>query len=102
MNKARIFLSLTMFMSVPVQVQAIDLDCEVLADDVLKQLSAAGLLSGGQDGVEQANTIIMTSCRGAEESADEQLEASKQDWLNNWLFENTGGKPGNKRLKNLK
>ncbi len=102
MNKACIFLSLPLFLFLPVQVQAIDLDCEILADDVVKQLSGAGLIAGGQHGVEQANTIIMASCRGAEESAEKQHEASKQDWLNNWLFENTGGKPGNKRLKNLK
>ena len=84
------------------QAQAINLDCNVLTTDVLQQLADTGLLSGGEVGKEQAHTIIMTSCRGAEASAEKQHADSKKEWVKNWLFENTGGKPGNKRLRNLK
>ncbi len=38
----------------------------------------------------------------AEESAEQQSEAEKQQALDNWFFEKSPEKPGNNRLKNLK
>lgn len=102
MNKqwAMTFLSTTLLFSAPVQ--AIDLDCHVLAMKMVERLAIEGLLSKEPGGEQRARGIALSSCKTAEGSAQRQLEESKKSWLNNWLLEDTGGKPGNKRLKNLK
>ncbi|MGB5716837.1 MAG: hypothetical protein WBN81_07065 [Gammaproteobacteria bacterium] len=47
--------------------------------------------------------MISSSVRGsAEQSAEQQSEAEKQQALDNRFFEKSPGKPGNKRLNNLK
>jgi hypothetical protein len=82
--------------------RAIDLDCETLAGKMVARLASEGLLLKTPGGEQRARGIALDSCKMAEGSAQQQLEASKKSWLNNWLLEDTGGKPGNKRLKNLK
>lgn len=102
MNKLRVtmFLSTTLLFSAPVQ--AIDLDCEALAAKMVERLASEGLIIKEQGGKQRARGIAMSSCMTAENSAQLQLEETRKSWVKNWLLEDTGGKPGNKRLKNLK
>ena len=97
--KTVIFVSV-LFFTVPAQ--AIDLNCDVLTTTMIKRLNDEGLLINNSDGQQQAKQIVLSSCMTAENSAQVQLEATKKSWVKNWLLEDTGGKPGNKRLKNLK
>lgn len=82
----------------PTQAMAIDLKCETLAADIVTQLVAEGLLLNADKGQQRAQAISMAACNGAEVSAQQQHEQT----LKNWLTESTGGKVGNKRLRNLK
>ena len=97
---ATIILTTTILFVTPAQ--AIDLDCETLATKMVERLSSEGLLVTGEGGQQRARSIAMSSCATAENSAQLQLEESRKSWVKNWLLEDTGGKPGNKRLKNLK
>ena len=80
----------------------IDLDCETLSEQMVERLDAEGLLIQTGAVRQRALAITLELCGGAEESAEEQHEAGKQQALDNWFFENHPEKPGNKRLKNLK
>ena len=51
---------------------------------------------------QRALAITLDLCGSAEESAEQQSEVKKQQALDNWFFEKSPEKPGNKRLKNLK
>ena len=51
---------------------------------------------------QRALAITLDLCGSAEQSAEQQSEAEKQQVLDNWFFEKSPEKPGNKRLKNLK
>ena len=82
--------------------EGIELDCDRLANDLIWQLGKEGLLQDKEDAGPRARKIVMTSCMTAEVSAQQQLKENKESWLKNWLLEDTGGKPGNKRLRNLK
>jgi hypothetical protein len=85
-----------------VQAQGIDLECEVLAGQMIERLTAEGLLVSGAADRQRAQEIGMELCSGAEESAQQQHEVGKKEALDNWFFEERPDKPGNRRLKNLK
>ena len=89
-------------LAVPVQVSAIDLQCEALAEKMVNRLVEEGLLVQAANKRERALAISLESCDGAQKVAQQQQEVEKQFFIKNWLFENTGGKPGNQRLKKLK
>ena len=80
----------------------IDLDCETLSNQMVERLDAEGLLIQTESGRQRALAITLDLCGSAEESAEQQSEAEKQQALDNWFFEKSPEKPGNKRLKNLK
>jgi hypothetical protein len=80
----------------------IDLDCETLSKQMVDRLDAEGLLIQTGPDRQRALAITLELCGGAEESAEQQHEAEKQQALDNWFFEKQPEKPGNKRLKNLK
>ena len=80
----------------------IDLDCKTLSEQMVGRLEAEGLLIPTESGRQRALAITLDLCGGAEESAEQQSEAEKQQALDNWFFEKHPEKPGNKRLKNLK
>jgi len=80
----------------------IDLDCETLSKQMVDRLYAEGLLTQSEPDRQRALAITLDLCGGAEESAQQQYEAGKQEALDNWFFEKNPEKPGNKRLQNLK
>jgi len=80
----------------------IDLDCETLSRQMVDRLDAEGLLTQSEPGRQRALAITLDLCGGAEETAQQQHEAGKQEALDNRLFEKNPEKPGNKRLQNLK
>jgi len=80
----------------------IDLDCEVLSKQMVDRLDDEGLLIQAEPVRQRALAITQDLCGGAEETAQKQHEADKQQALDNWFFEKHTEKPGNKRLKNLK
>jgi hypothetical protein len=87
----------------PVHADAIDLQCEELAKRMIERLTAEGLLvSTAEDAQQRARAIGLELCTGAQATAEQQHEQDKQQALDNWFLEATGGKPGNKRLKDLK
>ncbi len=63
---------------------------------------AEGLLTQSEPGRQRALAITLDLCGSAEESAKQTSEVKKQQALDNWFFEKSPEKPGNKRLKNLK
>lgn len=80
----------------------IDLDCQRLSKQMIDRLDAEGLLTQSEPDRQRVRAITLDVCGGAEESAQQQHEAGKQQALDNWFFEERPEKPGNKRLKNLK
>jgi hypothetical protein len=87
----------------PVHAEAIDLQCEDLAKQMIERLSAEGLLaSSTEDAQQRARAIGLELCTGAQATAEQQHEQDKQKALNNWFMEAPGDKPGNERLKNFK
>jgi hypothetical protein len=87
----------------PVHAEAIDLQCENLAKQMIERLSAEGLLaSSTEDAQQRARAIGLELCTGAQATAEQQHEQDKQKALNNWFMEAPGDKPGNERLKNFK
>lgn len=80
----------------------INLECEQLAHTLIERFSGEGLLATGTDSTMRAQSIAQDVCAGTQAQAQQQHEAGKKEALSNWLFESTGGKPGNKRLLNLK
>jgi hypothetical protein len=80
----------------------IDLDCETLSKQMVDRLDAEGLLTPSEPDKQRALAITLELCGGAEGSAQQQHEEGKQQALDNWFFEKSPEKPGNKRLKNLK
>ena len=80
----------------------IDLDCETLSKQMIDRLAAEGLLAQSEPDRQRALAITLELCAGAEESVQQQHEDGKQQALDNWFFEKSPEKPGNKRLKNLK
>ena len=87
----------------PVHADAIDLQCEELAKRMIERLTAEGLLASSDEAAQQrARAIGLELCTGAQATAEQQHEKDKQQALDNWFLEATGGKPGNKRLKDLK
>lgn len=80
----------------------IDLDCVTLSKRMVDRLDAEGLLIQSEPGRQRALAITRDLCGGAEESAQQQYEAGKQEALDNWFLEKQPEKPGNRRLKNLK
>ena len=83
----------------PAHADDIDLNCEELAEKMIERLSNEGLLDLSGTNQQRAHAISLELCSGAEKSAQQQYEKGKQKALNNWLFESSGGKPGNKRLR---
>jgi hypothetical protein len=87
----------------PVHAEAIDLQCENLAKQMIERLSAEGLLAlSTEDAQQRARAIGLELCTGAQATAEQQHEQDKQKALNNWFMEAPGDKPGNERLKNFK
>ena len=86
----------------PANADPIDLQCNHTSADLVARLDAAGLLAPGSDTVSRAQAIAETVCDGHHTSARQQQVSDRKDLLSNILFEDTGGKPGNKRLMNLK
>ena len=87
----------------PMHAEVIDLQCEEMAKQMIERLDAEGLLSSSAGDVQQrARTIGLELCTGAQTTAEQQHEQDKQKALDNWFMENTGDKPGNKRLKTFK
>ena len=94
---------LLLAMCPPVHAEAIDLQCEELAKQMIERFTAEGLLASSAGDVQQrARAIGLELCTGAQATAEEQHEQDKQKALDNWFMEAPGDKPGNKRLKNLK
>ena len=87
----------------PVHAEAIDLQCEELAKQMIERFTAEGLLASSAVDVQQrARAIGLELCTGAQTTAEQQHEQDKQKALDNWFMEAPGDKPGNKRLKNFK
>jgi hypothetical protein len=87
----------------PAHAAAIDLQCGELAKQMIERFTEEGLLASSAGDVQQrARAIGLELCTGAQATAEQQHEQDKQKALDNWFFEATGDKPGNKRLKNLK
>jgi len=87
----------------PVYAEAIDLQCEEMARQLIERFTAEGLLASSAGDVQQrARAIGLELCTGAQTTAEQQHEQDKQKALDNWFMEATGDKPGNKRLKNFK
>ncbi|MGB5306173.1 MAG: hypothetical protein WBO57_08020 [Gammaproteobacteria bacterium] len=95
------FLSLACICS-PAYAGTIDLSCEDLANQMIGRLANEGLLDQSAESYQRARKISLELCADAEEMAEQQHEADKQDTLKNWITQPTGGKPGNERLKRLK
>lgn len=85
-----------------VRAESIDLSCADLASEMIGRLASEGLLDAAAGGGQRAREISMELCTGAEQKARQQHEADKQEALQNWLTQPTGGKAGNERLKRLK
>ena len=83
------------------QAKDIDLDCGQQAEELIRRLADDGLLRAGAD-LERARAIGVEFCQGAQTTAQEQHDAGLKQVLKNILFEDTGGKEGNERLKRLK
>jgi hypothetical protein len=99
------FLASLLMLSVPwlpAQAADIDLECEELANRMVERLSAEGLLTAAAADGRRAREIGLELCGGAEQSAQQQHEAGKQEALEHWFWQDRPDKPGNKRLKNLK
>jgi len=87
----------------PLHAEAIDLQCEELAKQMIERFTTEGLLASSAGDVQQrARAIGLELCTGAQASAEQQHEQDKQKALDNWFMEATGDKPGNTRLKNFK
>lgn len=80
----------------------IDLQCSELAERLAGRLQQEGLVTASAEAATRTRELANAVCTDAQTSAQQQHEAGKQNALKNWLFESTGGKPGNKRLQNLK
>lgn len=102
MKTVRKILVVVSALAVPLPVFAIDLQCEALAEKMVNRLVEEGLLVQATDKRERALAISLESCAGAQQVAQQQQAVERQFFIKNWLFEKTGGKPGNKRLKNFK
>lgn len=94
---------LLLAVATPVHAEAINLQCEELANRMIERLTAAGLLASSvEDAQQRARAIGLELCTGAQATAEQQHEQDKQKALDNWFLEAPGDKPGNKRLKDLK
>jgi len=94
---------LLLAMCPPVHAEAIDLQCEELAKQMIERFTAEGLLASSAEDVQQrARAIGLELCTGAQATAEQQHEQDKQKALDNWFMETTGDKPGNTRLKTFK
>ena len=80
----------------------IDLQCNRTSADLVSRLDAAGLLASGHTALSQARAIAEEVRNNRQSAARQQQESDRKSLLSNILFEDTGGKPGNKRLLNLK
>ncbi len=90
------------WISLPVHAETIDLRCEELAGKIIERLSDDGLLAESVTDQQRARVISYELCSNTQQSAQQQHEDSLQKALKNFIFESTGGKAGNKRLKRLK
>lgn len=97
-----IFALVGLLLSLPAQAQDIDLSCPELAKQMIERLSAEELMVPGGQVRERAQAISHELCSGAQATAQEQFEQGKREALDNWFMESSGGKAGNKRLKNFK
>lgn len=103
MNFRALMTAAVLLMAAPgLQAQDIDLRCEGWTEQLLKRLSEQGLLIESTTAHERAQAIGLELCHGAQQAAQQQHERGVSQRLRHWLFEDTGGKAGNKRLKNLK
>jgi hypothetical protein len=93
---------LLLAVATPVHAEAIDLQCEELANRMIERLTAAGLGLICRGRAARARAIGLELCTGAQATAEQQHEQDKQKALDNWFLEAPGDKPGNKRLKDLK
>jgi hypothetical protein len=80
----------------------IDMQCEQMAENITMRLIQEGMLSDPDTNENRARLISLEVCQGKQQSVQQQHEEGIQDALKNWLTQPTGGKAGNKRLKNLK
>ncbi|GMQ96563.1 MAG: hypothetical protein BMS9Abin15_0236 [Gammaproteobacteria bacterium] len=95
-------LLILVYASLPVHAETIDLRCEELAGKIIERLSDEGLLAKSGTDQQRARTISYELCSNTQQSAQQQHEDSLKQVLKNFIFESTGGKAGNKRLKRLK
>ena len=102
MKYRNVIACIVIFASSPLMAEGIDLQCEVLAVKMVKRLADDGLLSSTENVQQRATDISLELCSGVEKTAQVQADADKKNALKDWLINSTGGKPGNKRLKNLK
>lgn len=85
-----------------VSAQVINLECDKMAEEIVKRMDKQGLLVPFQESSERAVGIAKKLCDARQKTALQQHEADKQKFIKNWLTENTGGKPGNERLRRIK
>lgn len=85
-----------------VQAQTINLDCGNMAGKLVSELDREGLLVPFGEAKKRAAAVAQRFCSQQQQTAQQQHEKDKQSFIKNWLTENTGGKAGNERLRNLK
>ena len=90
---------LFIFMCPPVHAQGIDLDCDVLAEQLIQRLSDEALLSTNADVRQRARIIGLELCSGAEVSAQQQHEVGKQKAIERSFWEKRPENPGHRRLR---
>lgn len=82
--------------------ETIDLSCDQMAASIVQRLDKDGLLAAADDSRQRATDIAMSLCAERQQVAQQQHEQDRQNFIKHWLTEDTGGKPGNERLKKLK
>ncbi|MGD8743097.1 MAG: hypothetical protein PVH46_06690 [Granulosicoccaceae bacterium] len=82
--------------------QIINLECEKMVSEMVMRMNKEGILVPFQNSSERAGNIALELCQEQQQNASQQHKKDKQNFIKNWLTENTGGKPGNERLRRLK
>ncbi|TNF97825.1 MAG: hypothetical protein EP297_09665 [Gammaproteobacteria bacterium] len=73
-----------------------------MAERIITRLKQENLLYSSESDEYRVRAISLEACEGNQQSIQQQHDEGIQNALKNWLTESTGGKAGNKRLKNLK
>ena len=100
--RAIVFIGLVVFYLPHATAQVINLECNKMAEEIVKRMDKQGLLVPFQESSERAVGIAKKLCEDRQKTALQQHEADKQNFIKNWLTENTGGKQGNERLRRIK